>query len=187
MALDKEYFDAIHFKVAKKKYYNARKVDAVLEDIRSQAEALIAENERMQQALSSLAERRVELGDAVLSAQGVYKSIVDAANAQGAEIVAEAQRRAAEIVEETQRQQDEGVRRVERCFTSMKRQHKSAIEELNKEWQEYLCTLYPAPEAPEAAEESAPEDLEEKVDAIARELFSFEEGEAPDEEEDPSI
>ena len=32
MALDQEYFDAIQFKVAKKKYYNARKVDAVLEE-----------------------------------------------------------------------------------------------------------------------------------------------------------
>ena len=183
MALDKEFFDAIQFKVAKKKYYNARKVDAVLETIRSEAEALTEENERMRQALSSLAERRVELGDAVLSALGVYKSIVEAANAEGAEIVAQAQRQAAEIVKETRRQQDEAVRRVERCFTVMKRQHQASIEALNKEWQDYLCALYTEDEQP--AEEPAPEDLEEKVGAIAQELFSLEaDGETAEGSED---
>ena len=63
MALNQEYFDAIHIDVVKKKYYNANKVEAVFADIRREAEALTAENERMRSALSALADRRVELGD----------------------------------------------------------------------------------------------------------------------------
>ena len=43
MALDQEYFDAIHIDVVKRKYYNANKVEAVFEDIRRQAAALTAE------------------------------------------------------------------------------------------------------------------------------------------------
>lgn len=168
MALNQEYFDAIHIDVVKKKYYNANKVEAVFADIRREAEALTAENERMRSALSALADRRVELGDAMLSAQGVYRGIIEKANARAAEIIAEAERRAAEIEEEARQQQSAAIERVERLFGVMKEQHLAAIEALNSEWQDYLCGLYPEePPAPEpddeqpaeepvSAEESAP-------------------------------
>lgn len=186
MALNSEYFDAIHIEVVKKKYYNANKVEAVLADIRRQAEEMNAENERMHSALSALADRRVELGDAMLSAQGVYRGIIEKANARADEIVADAERKAAALVEETQRQQDEAVQRVERLFGTMKEQHLAAIDALNREWQAYLCGLY-AEEAPAAADAEAepeetaeeastqplPADLADKVDAIAKELFAI--------------
>ena len=176
MALDKAYFDGIHIDVVKKKYYNANKVEAVFADIRRQAEELTAENERMHQALSTLADRRVELGDAVLSAQGVYRGIVEKANARADEILKDARQKAEEIVAETQRQQEDAVQRVERLFSTMKQQHLDAINTLNDEWQDYLCNLYP-----EQAEQQAPEDLEEKVGAIARELFEINGEEEADE------
>ena len=40
MALNKEYFDAIHIDVVKKKYYNANTVEAVFSDIKEQALAM---------------------------------------------------------------------------------------------------------------------------------------------------
>ena len=178
MALDKEYFDNIKIEVVKKKYYNAKKVEAVFDDIRRQARELNAENERMRQALSALADRRVELGDAVLSAQGVYRGLVEKANERAEEIVAEARRRAEEITAETQRQQDEAVQRVEKLFSTMKAQHEEAIETINAEWQDYLCGLYaerggePSAEVPE----EAPGDLQAKVGAIAQELFEINAG-----------
>ena len=197
MALNQEYFDAIHIDVVKKKYYNANTVEAVFADIRREAEELTAENERMRTALSALADRRVELGDAMLSAQGVYRGIVEKANARAAAIIAEAERRAAEIEEEARQQQSAAIERVERLFGVMKEQHMAAIVTLNKEWQDYLCGLYPeegaaeptaeaggdaAPEEEASAdsapaEEPLPADLADKVDAIARELFAIEEDE----------
>ena len=184
MALNKEYFDAIQIDVVKKKYYNANKVEAVLADIRRQAAELTAENERMRQALSALADRRVELGDAMLSAQGVYRTIVEKANARAAEIEHDARQKAAKIAADTQRQQDEAVQRAERLFTSMKAQHQAAIDAINAEWQEYLCGLYGEEAAAEPPEEpeQPPEDLAEKVGAIARELFEINDGEEPEEE-----
>ena len=192
MALDQEFFDAIHIEVVKKKYYNANKVEAVFADIRREAEELTAENERMRAALSALADRRVELGDAMLSAQGVYRGIVEKAKARAAEIVAEAERRAADIEEEARQQQSAAIERVERLFGVMKEQHLTAIETINKEWQDYLCGLYPeeaageqpaetdADAAPEeevpadpSPSEPMPADLADKVDAIARELFAI--------------
>ena len=178
MALDKEYFDNIKIEVVKKKYYNAKKVEAVFDDIRRQARELNAENERMRQALSALADRRVELGDAVLSAQGVYRGLVEKANERAEEIVAEARRRAEEITAETQRQQDEAVQRVEKLFSTMKAQHEEAIETINAEWQDYLCGLYAERGGEPSAEEpeEAPGDLQAKVGAIAQELFEINAG-----------
>ena len=179
MALDKEYFDAIDLEVVKKKYYNAKKVEAVFRDIQRQAAALEADNERMRAAISALADRRVELGDAVISGQGVYRGIVEKANARAQEIVAEAERRAAGIEKRSQQRQEEAVRRTERLFNAMKRQYQSAIDAINGEWQRYLCSLdSEEAETPEAADTSeAPDDLSDKVDAIARQIFAIEEGE----------
>lgn len=181
MALDRAYFDAIELDVVKKKYYNAKKVDAVLADIRHEAEELTAENERMRSALSALADRRVELGDAMLSGQGIYRGIVEKANARAAEIVSDAEKRAAAVTEEAQKQREASVQRTERLFNTMKQQHLAAIEALNGEWQQYLCSLYPedTPEEDTAPGESAPDeavpdDLSDKVDAIARQLFAIE-------------
>ena len=171
MALDKAYFDGIHIDVVKKKYYNANKVEAVFADIRRQAEALEAENEAMRAQLSLLDDKKFEIGDAVISAQQIYKEILEKANARADRIVADAEQQAAAIVEEAQRQQDYSVQHVERCFTRMRQQHETAIESLNAAWQDFLCGLYVA-NLPVAAQ--VPADLEEKVGAIARELADLE-------------
>ena len=192
MALDREYFDAIHIDVVKKKYYNANKVEAVFSDIRRQAEQLSAENEQMRAQLAALNGTKVEIGGAVMAAQALYKEIVDKAKAQAAEIRAGAERERAQLLDETRRQQEYAVQRVEKCYDSMKQQHMASIDALNAEWQDFLCGLFPdgktpdEPEEPDEAEttESAGEPetpesaidqgaLEEKIGAIARELFSI--------------
>ena len=96
------------------------------------------------------------------------------------------------VLDETRRQQEYAVQRVEKCYDSMKQQHMAGIDALNAEWQDFLCGLFPdgktpdEPEEPDEAEttESAGEPetpesaidqgaLEEKIGAIARELFSI--------------
>ena len=65
MALDQNYFDAINIDVVKKKYYNANKVNAVLEDIRAQALRLEEENRNLREPLESLSSRKEVIGDAI--------------------------------------------------------------------------------------------------------------------------
>ena len=83
------------------------------------------------------------------------------------------------------------VRRVETAFNRMKELHMASIDALNAQWQDFLCGLDPEAEepAPQAQEpdattadgtEPAPEEalqaeLEEKVGAIADQVFSLEE------------
>ena len=173
MALDKEYFDAIHLDVVKKKYYNANKVEAVFRDIRQQAEALNAENEAMRAQLGALNDRKVEIGGAVLSAQAIYREVVAKANQRAEEIIAEAELRRREIIEETRRQQEYAVQHVEACYSRMKQQHLASIEALNAEWQDFLCGLFPEDEE-DGAYLPPPSDLQQKVGAIADELFAIE-------------
>lgn len=175
MALDWEYFDAIHIDVVKKKYYNAGKVDALLADIRRQAQALMEENASLRRQLDERGDPRAELTDAVDSARSVYEAIIERATRRADAIVAEAKQKQEAIEEESQRRRDYSVQLVEQCLQQVRDQQQEALSTLNAAWQDFLCGLYPE-EAPEGAGDgSPPADLGEKVGAIARELFSMEE------------
>ena len=176
MALDKAYFDAVHIDVVKQKYYNANKVNALLEDIRGQAEALEAENGTLKAQLGEFSQRRDEIGDTLLTAQAAARDIVGKAKAQAGRILADAQRQREEILSGAADQQEYAVACVERAFDKLKRQQQENIDTLNGLWQEFLCGL--AAESPEPAEapEMQPDDtpriseLETMVNNIAREL-----------------
>lgn len=182
MALDAEYFDSIYIEVVKKKYYDAAKVQAVFEDIRRRAEELNEENARLRRELEQHNERRVELGDALLSAQSVYQDVVDKARVRADAITAEAEKRSQALMAETRReseqilarsrkQEENAARRVEAAFDRMKQLHLASVDALNAQWQAFLCSL-DGEEEPEP--EELPADLEEKVGAIAQELFAME-------------
>lgn len=190
MALDAEYFDSIYIEVVKKKYYKAGKVQAVFEEIRRQAEALNAENRELRRQLAALDNRRVELGDTLLSAQEVYQDIIDRAKERAAAITAEAEQRAEGILAEARRQSEqllagsrdrekEVARRAEEAFQRMKELHLNAAAALDVQWQAFLDSLEQEPpaEREELPASETPGDLEEKVSAIAGELFSLEEEE----------
>lgn len=171
MALDQDYFDSIHIDVVKKKYYNANKVEAVLQDIRRQALALSEENALLRRQLEALNGQKNEIGDALLSAKTISQQMIMDAQERADEIIAQADERSEEILAEAQRRQDYAVERVEACYSRMKEQHMACIEAINAEWQDFLCGLFPE------EEQHAPDDLSQKVDAIAKELFSMDSGE----------
>jgi len=177
MALNREYFDAIHIDVVKKKYYNANKVEAILQDIRRQAETLYEENLTMKAQLESLNGSKYEIGEAVMSAQAIRRELVEKAEARAAEILAEAEQRREEMLADAQRLQEYAVQQVEGFYAAMRRQQEANLEALNSGWQEFLCGLFPAEAAAESSAPAAetPEDLTEKVGAIARELFAIHE------------
>ena len=122
MALDKAYFDAVHIDVVKKKYYNANKVNALLEDIRGQAEALEAENGALKAQLGEISRRRDEIGDTLLTAQAAARDIIGKAKAQAGRILADAQRQREEILSGAADQQEYAVACVERAGDQLKLQ-----------------------------------------------------------------
>lgn len=208
MALDAEYFDSIYIEVVKKKYYDADKVQAVFAEVREQAETLNAENESLRRRLAELEElpervlalsaeneslrrqlaeirdRKMELGDVLLSAQSIYQEIVERAEQKAAAITAAAEERAEAIEAGARRRSEQllarsrgyeenAARRVEDAFARMKEIHQAAMDSLDARWQDFLCSLdpeaaleepagaapdpAPAPEA-ESTQESEPRD-----------------------------
>lgn len=166
MALDKEYFDSIYIEVVKKKYYNANKVNAVFEDIRKQAELLIAENEALKNGGN-----KDEIADAIISARYIAQQIVAEAKQEAEEIVGNARRERDAILSESQAKQDASVAAMSRLVNNVRAQQQAAIDALNTEWQSYLCSL--SDDYNVQPGEAVPDDLHQKVGALAKELFSL--------------
>lgn len=169
MALDQAYFDAIQIETVKKKYYNANKVEALLDDIRRQALAQTEETARLRAELSQLAEQKEEIGETLLSAKSIAQQMLQEAREQADAIVAAAEARARETRSAAAADTEASVRRVEACYSQVRERLLSCVEELNADWQSYLCALEGGEDA------AAPADLDEKVGAIAREIFALDE------------
>ncbi len=176
MALDQKYFDDINIDVVKKKYYNANKVNAVLEDIREQALRLEEENRNLREQLESLSSRKEEIGDAILSAKTVSQQIISDACVQSEkllndsrlkakQIIAAAQEKKEHLLSEAAERQEYCVRQAEKLYSGMRERQLESIEALDDDWQSFLCGLMDS-------EGSGPseKELSAKVGAIAREL-----------------
>ena len=178
MALDQAYFDAISIDLVKKKYYNANKVEAVLEDIKRQALLLNRENELLGRQLYALHGQKDEIGDTLLSAKTIAQQIIADAQTQAEKILAEAKRLSREMCAEAERncreanaeaeaQRREMPQRLGELEQRLRVQLLGMMEDLSGELRSFSES-----EAPDdkAEAEAAPADLSDKVDAIAREL-----------------
>ena len=139
MALDQKYFDDINIDVVKKKYYNANKVNAVLEDIREQALRLEEENRNLREQLESLSSRKEEIGDAILSAKTVSQQIISDACVQSEkllndsrlkakQIIAAAQEKKEHLLAEAAERQEYCVRQAEKLYSGMRERQLESIE-----------------------------------------------------------
>ena len=183
MALDQAYFDSISIDVVKKKYYNANKVEAVLEDIRRQAQLLNRENELLGRQLHALHGQKDEISDTLLSAKSIAQQIIADAQSQAEKILVEARRLSRDITAEAERDS----RRARLEAEAMRRELPQRLEELERRVRLQLLGLTDEvcgelsgfsvePEDAPAAD-APPADLSEKVDAIAREIADIEDGE----------
>lgn len=184
MALDEEFFDSVSIDIVKKKYYNANKVRALLDDIRTQAAALNAENAELKRELEELSGKKADIGETLLSAQATARQIVEQANAKAEGIVAAAEKRRDELLAVSHgdgEAAEYAVRRVGECFDRLREHQLACIEELNSQWQEFLCGLMPDEDGGEDGSDAesgggsgqpAPssEDIEKRVSEIVKEL-----------------
>ena len=190
MALDQAYFDAISIDLVKKKYYNANKVEAVLEDIKRQALLLNRENELLGRQLYALHGQKDEIGDTLLSAKTIAQQIIADAQAQADKILAEAKRQSRDMTAEAERSSREAREEAEALRRELPQrmgeleqrlrvQLLGMMEEIGDELRAFPGAESPdggpadeieAPDEDEAPDETAPADLSEKVGAIAREL-----------------
>ena len=94
MALDRDYLESLGLEIAKKKYYNAAKVEGVIETLRQRASALESENAALRERAETLSHDREEIGDAILSARTIARQIIAEAQEKADGLLAEAQEKA---------------------------------------------------------------------------------------------
>ena len=195
MAFDKAYFDTIRLDAVRGKFYRKSDVDALLKEISARAELQAAENEISRLKADKLEARLKELEAETDGAKDIARTIVSEAREEAERVLAEAREQAdavladadeeAEVilgkaeekreafVLETMRQQEQAVSRIEEVYSSMKEQHAECIESINRIWQEFLSGLT-LEEGEDLQPQTVPDDLEEKVGAIAEVLSNLE-------------
>ena len=166
MALDQSYFDAIGLEVVKKKYYNAGKVDALLEDIRRQALKMNGENEMLRRQLFSLIGQKTEIGETLLSAKAIAQQIIQDAEDQAAGIVARAEEQRRALIAEGEERQKQLQSRVDSAEKKLRKRMMACLDEIGDDLHTILPEAEPAPAEP-------PKDLDKKLDAIAREVYAI--------------
>lgn len=191
MALEKTYLESLGLEIAKKKYYNATRVEGVIEDFSRRTAALEEENRALRERVDNMTFGREEIGDAILSAKTIAQHLIAEAQEESERILRETRAEAARLIKEAEQKRDailsdcdgrehEAFLKVQNCYEHLRAQHLDALRELDDEWQRFLCSLSEeaqrAPGEPAGerkADAALPDDLAEKVSAIADELLSL--------------
>lgn len=97
MAITTEYLDSIRFEIAKQKYYNANKVNAKMEEIKSAVAELITENELLRAELVEIGSTKEKIAELMISTQATAEEMLDKARREAEQIVAEARCQAVSI------------------------------------------------------------------------------------------
>ena len=189
MVSDQEYLQSLGLEIAKKKYYNAGKVESVIGEFRRRSEQLLKENAALHERLDSLSYGREEIGDAILSAKTIAQHLLAEAQEKAEGLVSEAQKKAESLVSDAQARaeallaeaeekrravlddcdarEQAAVERVRNCYVQLREQHLDSVRLLDEDWQRFLCSLG---ENGEPGAEVLPGDLGEKLGAIAADL-----------------
>ena len=113
MALDQAYLASLGLEIAKKKYYNAAKVEDVVEAfcrreaaLKQEKDALAQSNETLRGRLEALSFGREEIGDAILSAKTISQHLIGEARDKAEALTAESVESADALITAAQEKAD---------------------------------------------------------------------------------
>ncbi len=189
MPTGKEYFESLGLEIAKRKYYNAAKVESVIGDFSRRAAALEEENASLRKRVEALACGREEIGEAILSAKTISQqliaeareqaeSILADARAEAGRLTAEAAERARALTAAAEEREQKTIRAAQESYLQLRGQCQEAVRLLDGEWQRFLCSF--GDDLPEK-KEALPGDLADRLGALAACLSEID---AEDEEKD---
>ena len=184
----------------KRKYYNANKVNAVFEEIRSLAEKLVDENERLQvqiQEKEDLEKKEQAERASLKEVQETYRELLAKAHVRAEAIVSDAEDYRTAMEKLAEQRCSYAARQLESVMSTLRRREEQNIEYLNSQMQTFLAELYDADreenpgeeedgklpalpsrdrrDGPEAeAEDDMPEDLVSKINRLTREIKALE-------------
>ena len=183
MPSGKEYFESLGLEIAKRKYYNAAKVESVIGEFSRRAAALEEENASLRKRVEALACGREEIGEAILSAKTISQqliaeakeqaeTILAAARAEAGRLTAEAEERSRALAAAAEEREQRTIRAAQESYLQLRGQCQSAVKLLDGEWQRFLCSF--GDELP-AKEEALPGDFADRLGALAACLAEMDE------------
>lgn len=175
MPTGKEYFESLGLEIAKRKYYNAAKVESVIGDFSRRAAALEEENASLRKRVEALACGREEIGEAILSAKTISQQLIAEAKEQAETILADARAEAGRLTAEAEERsralaaaaeerEQKTIRAAQESYLQLRGQCQDAVRLLDGEWQRFLCSF--ADDLPEK-KEALPGDLADRLGALA--------------------
>ena len=126
-----ETFDNISIDVAKRKYYNVNKVNAVLEELRAQAVSLVEENERLRAKLAEMQERDRVSEEALSGLQAIYRETLEKAHQRADDMISEAEQYSDKLNRDAKMKSEQAARQVEDCLNAIRAREEQNIEFLN--------------------------------------------------------
>ena len=183
MPSGKEYFESLGLEIAKRKYYNAAKVESVIGDFSRRAAALEEENASLRKRVEALACGREEIGEAILSAKTISQQLIAEAKEQAETILADARAEAGRLTADAEERsralaaaaeerEQRTIRAAQESYLQLRGQCQSAVKLLDGEWQRFLCSF--GDELP-AKEEALPGDFADRLGALAACLAEMDE------------
>lgn len=185
MPLDRDYLESLGLEIAKKKYYNAAKVESVIEDFSHRSAALEGENAALRERVEALSAGREEIGEAILSAKTIARQLIAeaeeqaqgllaaaqkeadqtlaAAQEKAAALVAEAEEKRRSLLEGGEAREQQTIRGAQEAYLHLREQCLDAVKMLDGEWQRFLCSFADAPDE----EEKLPDDLADRLGELA--------------------
>ena len=164
MPTGKEYFESLGLEIAKRKYYNAAKVESVIGDFSRRAAALEEENASLRKRVEALACGREEIGEAILSAKTISQQLIAEAKEQAESILADARAEAGRLTAAAEEREQKTIRAAQESYLQLRGQCQEAVRLLDGEWQRFLCSF--GDDLPEK-KEALPGDLADRLGALA--------------------
>ena len=143
-----EYFDNIRIDVAKRKYYNVNKVNAVLEELRRLAVDLVEENELQRKELYQLRSELDKLkangqqSEEMLTAlQEIYRDTLSKAHERADTIIRDADERSEKLTREAEQKAELAVKQMESCIEAIRVREEQNISFLESQLRQFLTAL----------------------------------------------
>ena len=181
-----EFLDSVSIDVVKRKYYNANKVNAVFEELREHAAALMQENEQLRHALNSQSEEQQKSLKALESLQAAYREALSSAHARADEMLDSAAAESSAMRKKAEQRAENAARQVEECLNAVRVRAEQNVEFINTQLQQFLTKLYDEDSEHTAVPVAGQEgkdvsgdplaDLQSKISAISSEISALEQG-----------
>ena len=143
-----DYFDHINIDVAKRKYYNVNKVNAVLEELRAKVVELVEENERQRLELDALRSERsqkqaenLQSRQLLSEMQGLYRDTLAKAHERADGIIKDAETKSSVLMQETEEKKALAAEQVRACFSTLQSREEENIQFLNTRLKRLLNVL----------------------------------------------